>query len=165
LDLTKTRRTLAPRAARVITICRAVAWVIVVASVIATWRLNAFYPLMIALLVGPMWSNRILLTWVPVSFPGFDDQVEGLLLGGMSEGAAVAQVSRGMAFGAIFRVCWSACACAAIVSAAYGHDIPYSAISAFFAHTALWITGGAALAVVGMFVLLVWAASKRSDGG
>ena len=141
------------RAARTITICRWIALAIMAIGIAVTIRVSWIFSAFIVFMVTIFQSRHIYVGWVPVDLPGFEDQVAGEMLSGMSEEWAVAFVSRSEAGRAIFLTVFSALICAAIALAAHGIVLPNSWVSWFLGRAALWIVGVGVAVVVLPIVL------------
>ncbi|MGB6984802.1 MAG: hypothetical protein WBD74_02365 [Candidatus Aquilonibacter sp.] len=59
-----------------------------------TTIVSRFYSVMILVVVGGLYSNQFYVGYIPLPIPGFRDHVQGLMLGGMNEDAAVGEASR-----------------------------------------------------------------------
>jgi hypothetical protein len=96
-----------PQAARVVRICGWIRFAAFAGAIIvmAFWGLHARWLFIIILLLAAscLEGGGALIGTVAVVFPGFQDQVKGLMLGKMSEEQAIAQASRGEIIGAIIK--------------------------------------------------------------
>jgi hypothetical protein len=101
------------RAQQATMICGTIAALVTLATMIALWPHARYFTLVLPLFVGGFYSNEVFVGYIPLPLPGFRDQVKGLMLGGKSEAAAVAEVSRGMEFQAYYFLFMTVLCCAA----------------------------------------------------
>ena len=142
-----------------------VSYAIALIGVAATFRVSWFASVLIVLMVLALQSRQIFIGYVPLQFPGFDDQVKGVMLGGMSEDAASAQVAQGETFRAVFTTVIAAVVTTIIVLVGYRVGSPEAWnhwIGSFLGHAALWLVGLGLLMVILPFVLIGYGLYTKS---
>jgi hypothetical protein len=140
-----------PRAARVVAICDRIVLAEMIVAIVAvvlapvSVGLKIACVLFILFIVGVFQSRNTYVGYIPVALPNFEEQVKGLMLGGMSEEKAIAQVSRGEIAGAMFFAVITPLFCMMPIAAVY--DIPQrlgltpAVVGGIAGHASLWIVG------------------------
>jgi hypothetical protein len=142
-----------PRAARTVATCSIISYAVMIVAVIAVLLVrNWIFAGFIVLAVTMVRSRNIYVGYVPLQFPGFDDRVAGLMLGGTSEEAAIREASFGESVQAVGSTIIGSLICVVLVLVAYGVSfhlgLSVDAIGAIVRQAALWLVGIGVLGII-----------------
>jgi hypothetical protein len=142
-----------PHAARTVATCRMISYAVMLVAVIAVLLVrNWLFAGFIVLAVTMVRSQNIYVSYVPLQYPGFDERVAGLMLGGTSEEAAIREASFGESIQAVGSAIIGSLICVLLVLVAYGVSfhlgLSVDAIGVIVRQAALWLVGIGVLGII-----------------